>query len=564
MDEVGLLAKIIYDIDPYVMDLYDVAVLLETLGLSREEAKRMGYIDFFRLAEDVLKRVSLFRIKMGVRAKSEIIEPLKPREAVFHGLAYGMPWMALAISLIVFFANIFGLGFEEKYYTSFALGMILSLIIGGSIHNTVARKSTYYVIQGNSYLALKIYIRLCFIFMYILTLLFFAFEFVFVFIGYPIELASHTSSIFILFSAYWIFSSPLSGYVEWFKERTISYTNIISFLLLMISIIFLLYYREDPYLYVPLLSILLNTMVIILVGIYRTKRILNIIWETLDIPISVEGLHPSPTIIFYEILPYIFSYTLYFLYISLDRLIVWWFTPPFPLTYNHSYEIGCEWAIITIIPILISNKYYASQIDYIFTEVSLYTKIKNYSSNSYKKAQEVLRKAYNNTMMTALLSTLISAIIFQYLFFKIFEIKIVMILVIILFLLVISLKKPFNYPILLSIPLIVYVLYNIFLTEYPINTYFPLFTHMTVSIAYIFLGIYIINDNLLLSMGKIGKTMIHLVVSIILNFAIGFYFASINIFYTPIGLFISSLTLNILSTKLVKNIMKNIDNIYIF
>ena len=175
-----------------------------------------------------------------------------------------------------------------------------------------------------------------------------------------------------------------------------------------------------------------------------------------------------------------------------------------------------------------------------------------------------LRKAYNNTMMTALLSTLISAIIFQYLFFKIFEIKIVMVLVIILFLLVISLKKPFNYPILLSIPLIVYVLYNIFLTEYPINTYFPLFTHMTVSIAYTFLGIYIINDNLLLSMGKIGKTMIHLVVSIILNFAIGFYFASINIFYTPIGLFISSLTLNILSTKLVKNIMKNIDNIYIF
>ena len=98
MDEVGLLAKIIYDIDPYVMDLYDVAVLLETLGLSREEAKRMGYIDFFRLAEDVLKRVSLFRIKMGVRTKGEIIGPLKPREAVFHGLAYGMPWMALAIS----------------------------------------------------------------------------------------------------------------------------------------------------------------------------------------------------------------------------------------------------------------------------------------------------------------------------------------------------------------------------------------------------------------------------------------------------------------------------------
>lgn len=133
----------------------EVAILLESLGYSREIVAELWYPDLFSLARDVTTAIDRY-IDDEERAEQADLGwfVLACRDYAIGSL-YSGPWIIAVIGLAVFGASLWSsLSTPLHLATAIALGVYVAQMISGFYAQAIARRLTFYYLQRNQRLML--------------------------------------------------------------------------------------------------------------------------------------------------------------------------------------------------------------------------------------------------------------------------------------------------------------------------------------------------------------------------------------------------------------------------
>ncbi|WP_457562341.1 hypothetical protein [Caminibacter pacificus] len=494
------------------IDHWEIAALLEVYGLRDIDAKEYGFEDIFSMAEYMEKFVN----EKEYEEFNEVDKnpPTLKRVVVnyFRGLAFAMPmFLQVFFTLVLGYGIWSGLNLDKMDATLIALGTFLALLITGGFIQAIGRKGLFYLKQLEHTLAVKITWRLIFISV-ISVLLFSLFLLIAnMFFGF-LQWRDfwYFYLFYLLLSLFFIAISVFQIFEEYF---TIFFVFLFGMILVYIFYKLIGYGLIKSQIY-SLVVLNVFTYVFAFFKLYKLKK------DSLS-----EGNKLSrPSIIFFTVVTFFVYGFFYFLFLISDRLIAWSVDSeykPMALWFNVRYEVGVDWALITLI-LLIG-----------VAEVSIYEFLYRIN-DAVKKIKFINYKKLNKMLMAF------------YIKFNIFYLLFAFVAILIVYFGIYLLYKFTHFPILI----------DFFLGYTP-------FVFWIASISYVFLVHALINvlfifsfsREVIVTRGIVIATIADVIIGMILSRAFGAEFA-------VFGLLIGSLIFWVYAFGYALKMFKNLDYYY--
>lgn len=133
----------------------EVAILLESLGYSREIVAELWYPDLFALARDVTVAIDRYVTDEERAEHEDTAWFVHACRDYAIGSLYSGPWIIAVIGLAVFGASLWSsLSTPLHLATAIALGVYIAQMISGFYAQAIARRLTFYYLQRNQRLML--------------------------------------------------------------------------------------------------------------------------------------------------------------------------------------------------------------------------------------------------------------------------------------------------------------------------------------------------------------------------------------------------------------------------
>jgi hypothetical protein len=332
------------------VDSWAVAAALESLGYRDIDAvERFGQRNVFELAENIhaliIDRKDEALKKPGVSRRRKKAEGKYRRFFRFYskGAVTAMPMMGQIACILVLRYSLWAwVDFTEAQATVVALGTLLSFIVTGGFIQSIGREGIRLVGSENYYLAEKVCWKL--VEQGTITVLGVG---VLIFVAnlviplYDIRLTLVSLMYYVLLSELWLYSSVAVVLSRPMAVLVITVVGILPVYYVMEYTSFGIYIAHWSGMSFALILIMLYTMIVF----RRTAES--------TIPDLKSGRLPKPSVRAYLIAPYFVYGVFYFLNIFIDRFVSWSAPspepPPYIFWFRTSYELGMDWALISLV-----------------------------------------------------------------------------------------------------------------------------------------------------------------------------------------------------------------------
>ena len=495
---------------------WELTALLETYGLRDVDAQNeYGVSSLFVLARSLLPFINRKK-EYKVRSIQTIKEKNIYKRATQNytkGLAFAIPMLIQIIfTLVVGYALWSSMSADSAKATAISLGTFAALIITGGSAQAIGRKGLFYLKLGEKELARNVSFVLLAFGVLLIFLLFIFLTFTnFFFNIFPLDIYTVAIVYYLLLSLFF-----LSLSIFYIFEDYVSIVLLTSLGLLFVYIFHtvLKFQLQDAQIY-GLIILNIIVMVVVYVKLIRLK----------DKSGLKEGANlPKPSILFYSLLPYYAYGTFYFSFLIIDRIIAWSTDSiynPYVIWFNVSYELGLDWALISLI--LMMGVTEVSIAEFMYRINNRVVEIK------YHNAKEFSKEIYSFFTKFSIIFTLFSFFVSVSVFFLIY-------------LLALNLELEFL---------------EIFLTQPTI------FIFAVASVSYFLLVNSLMNILLMFSLSRhhvpvksIGYALfINVFVGMVLSRAFGYE-------YAVIGLLAGAFVLWFITFIEIKSMIKNLDYYY--
>ena len=386
-----------------------VAATIESLGIRDIDAVTdYGYQNVFELADYVFKEI---QIEIQEEDRSKTYDsfkhgPIKSIKQFFKyysaGLVLSLPMLIQIAAIIIFeYALWAWLRFNEAQATVIALGTIISFVITGGFIQVIGRLVSKYKGEENYYLARKAVYS-------VLRL------------GLPV--------VFIVGIGFLVLNLIFPFFPMEMMILAVTYMVLISLLLLSAAILFASQLR-----FMILFSITVGTIVVIILSDTRTFGVYMAQWIGISIStvlmagysylyyhFKIQSLKqellkqtlPNEEVSYYNNYRFFLYGLCYFAFLFTDRVLAWSTgetPPPFIIWFNTPYELGMDWALISLV-ITIASLVYSI---HTFSQYLIPAQ-KNIPIKDFKKFNIYFRRFYFRQILTLLIISVISILITYY------------------------------------------------------------------------------------------------------------------------------------------------------
>lgn len=335
------------------ISVWAVAAIIESLGVREVDAhNEFGYDSIFDLARDIY--TDLKKEYSEQHAAESNIEDndfnlfgawntVKQFLKYYcQGLLFSLPMISQIAAIIIFRYSLWAwLEFNEAQATVIAFGTIVAFIITGGFVQVLGRDISSYMSNNNYYLAFEatkktvkkgvLVIIGTVVFFYLLNI---------IFPFYPPRMLALGLMYMVLISFLLLASAILYA----LKRR-------VSILVIILAGTSMVIFNMDVLglgIYISQwLAILTTTALLAGYGIFYFK--FQIRSQRQDL---LEQSLPNPEVRYYTNYRYFIYGLSYFLFLFLDRILAWSageLPPPYIIWFNTPYELGMDWALITLV-----------------------------------------------------------------------------------------------------------------------------------------------------------------------------------------------------------------------
>jgi len=326
------------------VDAWEITALLETYGLRDIDAQdEYNKKNLFELAKSLLCFIDK---KDDYKLHSiQTIKEINIFKRIFNnyikGLAFSLPMLIQIIfTVAVGYALWSSISASSARATAISLGTFAALIVTGGSAQAIGRKGLFYLKLGEDLLAKNVSFVLLIVGGILIFLLFVFLSVTnFFFDIFPMQIYTVAISYYLLLSIFFLILSVFYMFEDYFSIVSLTFLGLV-FVYIFHTV--LGYTLPSSQIYG---LIVLN--LIIMIVVYKKLSSLK------DKNSSKEGANlPRPSILFYSLLPYYTYGTFYFAFLVVDRIIAWSTDAvyhPYIIWFNVSYELGLDWALISLI-----------------------------------------------------------------------------------------------------------------------------------------------------------------------------------------------------------------------
>ena len=350
------IARTVSEVEGHPKDHLEIAVILEILGYTIQDANDAGYKNIFELAKDIYETIPHLSV-------DDVIEQVEGEEPsgmllFFAGMFYNLGWMIMLISLFLGGQSLWAAkDLPVHISTGIGMGVLLGLVSTGGIQQFTAWKLIYYQGQGNKPLAKFIMKRNLIVGSLIILStigLFVAINILA--LSLPTQVILITLYFFMMIATYRLFATPVFAFRRFKALIFIS----ISALAVMFTSYFVFASLGMDRVRAVIASQSIGLGILIFTSAYFSYRYIFSerevreedeppFYARTDLPKNVKA--PRYWVLLYEGVPLILYGTLYFVFIFGDRLVSWMGAGPMFINYNRTYQIGVDLALLLLIPI---------------------------------------------------------------------------------------------------------------------------------------------------------------------------------------------------------------------
>ncbi|MDR8389778.1 hypothetical protein NC796_01430 [Aliifodinibius sp. S!AR15-10] len=343
-------------------DVYAVAVELESMGVNDKRArKEYRFNSIFDLAEEVYEQIKQELDEELSEDKTKQQQKLTSgsvweRILAFvryygAGLLFMAPMFSQILSVVFITYSLWAwLYFNELQATVIAIGTIVAFVATGGITLTAGREISYYFRgQENYYLSYKVSRNIFGIGLLVLL----AVGMLIYLVNLVIPFYPHNmmvlSGIYMLFIGIWLLSSTILYALQ--KHFMILMAVLAGTGVVILGMEYLdmgIYYSHWFGIFISSLVMLIYSFSFLKYQIYKNEA-------------DTKKQHlPKFEVKYYNNYRYFIYGTCYFLFLFLDRIMAWSTgtpPPPYIIWFNTSYELGMDWALISLVLITASLEY---------------------------------------------------------------------------------------------------------------------------------------------------------------------------------------------------------------
>ena len=351
LTDIDSLAIATLEVDENVKDYLDVAVILELLGVTKDTARRYGCDDIFNLAKAVFEAVKYYQLKdeaSGVKRKSRLESIIEAIKLFAGGVTLSSPWLAVILAYMIFKVSLLPAQETPLASTSINLALVFSIINTSWISPIFMRKLFYFMYQRN-YSAVRKILMVYFTFGFLVTILTAGISTTFVgILGiYPGWWSAYFLTFFIALSLLWLTTAPLYA-LRLYIPLIFTYISSLSVIGVLYDAMEMLQQRYMAHIY-GIISGSFMAMIYLVIYLYLRSRFK---------PQIQEGVKVRFSFMLYLGIPYAIVNLLYFVFIFIDRLLVWYVQAPYPFLVDLFYEKPASLSLLTItVPFGVMNYY---------------------------------------------------------------------------------------------------------------------------------------------------------------------------------------------------------------
>lgn len=326
-------------------DMYEVVAILESMGWSDELASDVyGKEDVFALSAEIWDIIHA-KILYVPTAPVEKLSPLQyimmVLRSFLRGTIFALPMAVSVASMLTLRYSLWSYQYLSlENATGIAIGTILSFMAIGGFTQAIARRGFMYIGQGHYYMARKVafyFVRLGYAVCLLGALSFLVFSSVFS--VYPWRMTIIIIVYFLFLSAIW-----LSVTIMYMLQKEMAFTG------LMIGGIFTVFILFDLVGLNIILSQVIALTLVSLTGIIAAHYYFLRAEKKMDIGIAPPM--PRLSIVVYTSIPYFLYGFLYFTFLFIDRIVAWSTNNvymPYLVWFRGEYELGLDFALISLI-----------------------------------------------------------------------------------------------------------------------------------------------------------------------------------------------------------------------
>ncbi|MBI4415613.1 MAG: hypothetical protein HY557_01345 [Euryarchaeota archaeon] len=366
-----VLARTVAEVEPSVKDYLEVAVVLEIVGVTDDVVRLYGYDDVFALARAVEPLVEMYRTEPLPVPVLPMTPPRGSAILFFAGMFYNLWWVIMLVALFLGGQSLWAsVRLPPAIATSIGLGVIFGLVTTGGIQQFAAWKMTYYLLQDNKPLARFVVGKS--LFWGVVALLAVASGYTVLnewLLPQALGITALTVVYFLLIGLFRLLVVPVYA----MKRYLTLFAGALVALGFMFGSLWFLDFaglpRTDATIVsqtVGLLGLIAVSAFFLYVYVYRERSRTNgpdepPFYSRPEKPRRVQP--PRFAVLFHDGLPLIAYGSLFFAYLFADRLVAWWVAASNTgqaavaaadtvlLTYNTSYQIGVDMALLMLIPL---------------------------------------------------------------------------------------------------------------------------------------------------------------------------------------------------------------------
>ncbi len=366
-----VLARTVAEVEPSVKDYLEVAVVLEIVGVTDDVVRLYGYDDVFALARAVEPLVEMYRTEPIPVPVLPLTPPRSSATLFFAGMFYNLWWVIMLVALFLGGQSLWAsVRLPPAIATSIGLGVIFGLVTTGGIQQFAAWKMTYYLLQDNKPLARFVVGKS--LFWGVVALLAVASGYTVLnewLLPQALGITALTVVYFLLIGLFRLLVVPVYA----MKRYLTLFAGALVALGFMFGSLWFLDFaglpRTDATIVsqtVGLLGLIAVSAFFLYVYVYRERSRTNgpdepPFYSRPEKPKRVKP--PRFVVLFHDGLPLIAYGSLFFVYLFADRLVAWWVAASNAgqaavaaadtalLTYNASYQIGVDMALLMLIPL---------------------------------------------------------------------------------------------------------------------------------------------------------------------------------------------------------------------
>ena len=360
--DLDTLARTVLEINENVKDYMEAAAILEAVGVSKATANKMGYPDVFALAKDVMNIVEHYRGVGEVEGEERPSRLERITEAIrlfFSGVLLSSPWLVITLSYFLFGVALLPVYEEPLKATAIDFSLTLSIIVTSFLQPMFMRKLLYYIYQEDlenaeritaMYYASGAGVVAASAIILLITLS--RIE------AYPPWWPLYTVAYFIPFALFWLTMSPLYA-LRRHLALAMSYVVALAFIGIMYYAFGEAFTPHLIHIYGILLGAFFSAMYLLSLLYIRSKVISG--------RVSEPTIPPRLSFIAYTGIAYSIVGLLYFLFVFMDRFLVWTLSETYPLLANIEYEKAANLSLLILCAPLGAMNYYLTKL---YNEIS--------------------------------------------------------------------------------------------------------------------------------------------------------------------------------------------------